>query len=527
MHDSAWDRVDLDGDRCMTAAFVHRLPRRLLAAALAVGLHGVATAAAATQALQGPQLRNDPARRIFSHFTSNRPAPQRPSTPGAILPVTNCAEDGPGSLRAAITVAEDGDTVDLTQLACSRISLRTGGIEIDVDSLTLEGPGRDRLVIDGTRYDRVLVHPGNGALTVEGLTIENGYTRATGFHVTGGGCIASAAFLYLRDAAVRNCYAGGEGSYGGAIYAYAVTLDHSIVSGSIAKGVHEAAGTAAFGGAIFTYTLDLTASTITGNRAVHGVHGGLSTYDIGGGAVTVMGGSIRDSTIDSNYSAGRAGGVATFNPLFLSNSTISSNVAADGVGGGLFMRRPSTLRAVNSTLTANRASAGGGAWIEAEGTELLSAIIFGNTADTGAYADLQGRTSLGVNGGHNLVGSADPAIAMPPDTRNDDPLLEPLRQNGGPTRTHALAPESPAIDAGSNEDGLAFDQRGYARVYGAEADIGAFEGGAAPVSPVGIPTFSARIALLLAGVLGGIAAWRLGRARAASAHMRRGFVRSG
>lgn len=488
-----------------------RLPHRLLATALAAATCGAPTDGLATQAASAPQLRSDPARRAFANFTTDRARPSRPSTPAAILPVTNCADDGPGSLRAAAAAASNDDEIDLTQLSCSRITLTTGAIEIDADSLTLTGPSRYRLTLDGHHLDRVLIHPGDGALTVKGLTIENGFDRATGFHVGAGGCIASAAFLYLDDVTVRNCYAGGEGSYGGAIYAYAVTLDHSTVSGNVAKGVHEDAGTAAFGGAIFTYVLDLTASTVSGNRAIHEVRDGRTSYDIGGGIVTIVGGNVRASTIDSNYSEGRAGGIATFNPLFVSNSTISGNVAEEGVGGALFMRWPSTLRAVNSTITANRASAGGGLWIEADGTALYSTIVHGNTADPDEHANAQGRTPLTIVGSHDLIGPGDPALVLPADTRADDPRLEPLGSNGGPTRTHALQPDSPAIDTGGNDDGLAFDQRGspYPRVHGSAADVGAFELGPPVAVPTAVPGVSARVALLLASLLGGIAAWRL------------------
>jgi hypothetical protein len=60
---------------------------------------------------------------------------------------------------------------------------------------------------------------------------------------------------------------------------------------------------------------------------------------------------------------------------------------------------------------------------------------------------------------------------------NRDPLLAPLADNGGPTRTHALLPGSPAISAGSNPANLTTDQRGagFPRVYESAADIGAFE----------------------------------------------------
>ncbi|HSC09716.1 MAG TPA: choice-of-anchor Q domain-containing protein [Rhodanobacteraceae bacterium] len=71
---------------------------------------------------------------------------------------------------------------------------------------------------------------------------------------------------------------------------------------------------------------------------------------------------------------------------------------------------------------------------------------------------------------------ATPSV-MPAGTIRTDPQLQPLADNGGPTQTHALAPGSAAIDAGSNSSGLATDQRGepFARVVGAAPDIGAFE----------------------------------------------------
>jgi hypothetical protein len=80
--------------------------------------------------------------------------------------------------------------------------------------------------------------------------------------------------------------------------------------------------------------------------------------------------------------------------------------------------------------------------------------------------------------GHNdLVKFVGSGMTLPAGTLRSDPHLGPLQDNGGPTRTQALMPDSPAIDAGNNTAGFTYDQRltGFKRVVGGAADIGAFE----------------------------------------------------
>ncbi len=105
------------------------------------------------------------------------------------------------------------------------------------------------------------------------------------------------------------------------------------------------------------------------------------------------------------------------------------------------------------------------------------------------------------------MGVADPAVTLPADTLGANPLLGPLANNGGTTRTHALLAGSPAVGAGSNPAQLPFDQRGasFPRVHGSATDIGAYEQQAltAPVAPTPVPTLSAWV---LAGLLGLISA---------------------
>jgi len=70
---------------------------------------------------------------------------------------------------------------------------------------------------------------------------------------------------------------------------------------------------------------------------------------------------------------------------------------------------------------------------------------------------------------NNLITSPASAIIF------DDPLLGPLADNGGPNKTMALQPGSPAIDAGNNTTCPGTDQRGILRPQGSICDIGAFE----------------------------------------------------
>jgi hypothetical protein len=85
--------------------------------------------------------------------------------------------------------------------------------------------------------------------------------------------------------------------------------------------------------------------------------------------------------------------------------------------------------------------------------------------------------------GFNLVGDPDQCFfPTDGDITNVDPLLGPLQDNGGPTETHALLPDSPAIDAipvadctDDAGDPILVDQRGVPRPQSIACDIGAYE----------------------------------------------------
>jgi hypothetical protein len=87
-----------------------------------------------------------------------------------------------------------------------------------------------------------------------------------------------------------------------------------------------------------------------------------------------------------------------------------------------------------------------------------------------------------ISWGHNVIGTGTGCPNNPSrGDRTVDPatvfiqVLGPLRDNGGPTWTHALLPGSPAIDVGNPEHCVGRDQRGVPRPQGDGCGIGAFE----------------------------------------------------
>jgi hypothetical protein len=104
-----------------------------------------------------------------------------------------------------------------------------------------------------------------------------------------------------------------------------------------------------------------------------------------------------------------------------------------------------------------------------------SSIMAKNPSDTGGFADLyiKGAPAATLSGSNNLIVSANLGL---PDTLTGDPMLAPLANHGGQTRTHALNPLSPAINKGLATG--PFDQRGAGfqrAVPMGSPDIGAYE----------------------------------------------------
>lgn len=210
--------------------------------------------------------------------------------------------------------------------------------------------------------------------------------------------------------------------------------------------------------------------------------------------------TVTNCTFDTNKALGTvgAGGGGMANTDDESNPTVTnctfSHNAAEGCfnsnGGGI---AGSFAAIINCTLTGNTAGrAGGGiATTDTEGI-IKNTIIAGNTG-----GDAPDMSPAAINsGGHNLIGNVgnqdfhtntegdqygDPNNTTMPNpgaveqATAIDPKLGDLADNGGPTKTHALLPGSPATDAGDNADAPDTDQRGITRIANGIIDIGAVE----------------------------------------------------
>src|SRR5215467_6682097 len=127
--------------------------------------------------------------------------------PANIILVTNTNDSGPGSLRQALVDANDGDTINFdSSLNRQTITLTSGELNVDKD-VTINGPGAKNLAVDGNAQSRVFdVNPGK-TVTIDGLTVTNGYSPLA----SGGGIYNNAAVL-----TVTNCtFSGNSANDGG------------------------------------------------------------------------------------------------------------------------------------------------------------------------------------------------------------------------------------------------------------------------------------------------------------------------
>ena len=324
-----------------------------------------------------------------------------------------------------------------------------------------------------------------GALFIKGgAAVITGCTFISNSAVQGGGAV----YCDSTGIEIRDCFFSDNSSAhngGGALYA----SSESEVTNCLFSN-----NSASFGGAI----MDGSGKMVVG-RCVFSEN---RVTEIGGGFHTSGGDPmISESVFFGNTAEYNGGGLCTLSgsPV-VTNCTFSGNLSKSA-GAGVYSASGSPM-IVNCTFYNNSVSlkgVGGGMFVNAGTARVLNSVFWGN--GNGQFVANAGLSTLmhcvvqGWTEGESCIVSN--AVF------SGDPLLAPLADNGGPTRTHALGNGSPAIGAGlpAGERTVggspvvvpSVDQRGYSRPDGTGVSIGAFEYGAVPTQeptpePTPIPT---------------------------------------
>lgn len=224
--------------------------------------------------------------------------------------------------------------------------------------------------------------------------------------------------------------------------------------------------------------------SLTGGRVI----------DIDGGGIFITGMAevllnqvnIFGNTADWSSDYGYGGGIYNAAVLTVTNSAIYQNYTGDD-GGGLYTEVGSTTAVQNSTISGNEAVFSGGGIRSLAPVSITFSTIVANTRGgirgdnnvtiansivAGQSDDCDGVTS----NGYNVLGSSCSTVATDISFGGNPfaDLLSPLTDNGGATLTHALYPNSVAVDAAEAASCPSRDQRGETRLA-SECDIGAYE----------------------------------------------------
>ncbi len=386
--------------------------------------------------------------------------------------VNNRTRYGPTGLptiRSAITIIGNGSTILRASRAPAFRILAVG----QTGRLML----RTTTVSGGRASDRVTSY---GAGSKGGAIYSNqGTVTLIRSNITGNRAARSGGGVYINSGALnvtgRSVVSGNRGGHSISAYEGVINVNNSTVSRNAGGGVSSVFG-----------TIRITKSTISGNTG-----SGVSNYAGIGGDTIGDDTKITNSTISGNRGDGVSQGGGQ---VLVTNSTISGNRRGIRVGAGEY---DTNFVLTQSTVTRN---AQGGVYAVASdyGTNLTfnRSIISGNGRFE-AFAKRFGQNYVTVTAGNvNIFGHSGKARVTgfkpgPTDIVPRQPLNAILKitlaNNGGSTKTHALVPGSPAIDAVT--DGTCpppiIDQRGVTRPQdgnrdgGLACDIGAYEVGPA------------------------------------------------
>jgi fibronectin-binding autotransporter adhesin len=384
----------------------------------------------------------------------------------ATFVVTNLNDNGPGSLREAIILANDrsgADVVIFKSGLTGQIDLATGEMLIS-DTLTIRGPGADKIAIDGQGVSRIFHVRNNDAdahLTVSGLTFQSGDASADD---SGG------AILSVESLAVRNCvFAGNDAArQGGAIAVFQPLGD--LIDVQIRQSSFFNNFNGLFGGGAVSIEVEgnvvvkqcvfngNSSDTRDGALSISRVSGGLLLVEkcqfLGNradehGALGISSGTgtaiLRGNVFTGNQAtSGTAGAVAIFGGEVVFDRNVLSQNTAFQQGGGLLTGQFTSLTISHSRFVDNAAqlsgafNTGGGA-LSIGGDQpvgstarIIGSVFSGNNSTKGGgifiSADPFLLKIIGTTIASNRSGTEGGGIFVEKDTlTNDSPSIEVSR----------------------------------------------------------------------------------------------------
>ena len=405
----------------------------------------------------------------------------------AALTDTGAGTGGAGDLRFCINqtnFAAGADSINFTVHGSIPLN---GGLPTITDSLIING--NNGIIIDGQNGDGVLpvniVAGVSVSVSIGNLTV----TRGNGTMLTGGGIeLRGGATLNLTNVKIDNCTTVGESGSG----LYAAGSHLNVVNSRITNNYLSEFGGSGAGIFVDGGTFSMRGSVVSSNSLAN-------SNDIGGAGIELFAVStaqIENSIISENRNGQFGVGIANkFGHLRMSNVTVSNNTGGENAGG--LGNTAGTVILRNCTIAGNSVSRRGGGISNLHHTGVM---IIANTVIADNTAMLDGADVLNfaelTRVGANIVETPVSNFAVVNGTgtiANVDPLLLPLGNYGGIVRTQALAPNSPARNAGTNAAALdtadapqilTFDTRGtgFPRFNENTVDVGAFESSAVAAS---------------------------------------------
>jgi len=432
-------------------------------------------------------------------------------TKAATIIVQNVNDSGPGSLRAAVTNAQNGDIIRFNPI------LLNGGSNTIVLSnyLPVNKPivikglynQNDTLYISGNNTTQIinsLLMPAvtNSTITLDSLVLINGIGSYYG------GAVQYIDYNGSNALIVKNCvFKNNTAAFGGAIGSVSYDADQTIkIENSIIRNC--SASGAGGGVAVNSYlntTLIVTNCDIFENTAQN-YGGGLQSFSELTSTVTISGSSIHENSVSVFGGAGISSKALTASWVTVNNSTFNGNTGPQGsaihsyVSNSSSPISTSTVSLTNCTVTANSATHIGGVYSYCVAGSLLkvtNCTIVGNT-NAGLHSESAGTSTeiikssiVALNtgwdagnvsnnapaplssAGFNIFGLISGGVGTDQMNATAAQLnLGPLQFNGGNTKTILPGPGSIAIDMGNPAD---LSNAQNAPLTGTIRDVGAAE----------------------------------------------------